>query len=67
MAEKYTCAACGGTFSKGWSEEEALAESRDVFGVDPAQDPTMAVVCDDCYKAMTAVIPPDEWRSRPTD
>jgi len=52
--ESYTCAACGGTFAKGWSDEEARAESRDVCGVDPATDPTLAVVCDVCYRAILA-------------
>lgn len=61
MASKprsYTCAACGGTFETAWSDEEAAAESREAFGVDPAQDPTMAIACDSCYKALTTAIPP---------
>jgi hypothetical protein len=57
----YTCAACGGTFTSGWSEAEAAAEARNAFGVDLTQDPTMVVVCDACYKAMTAAVPPKEW------
>lgn len=49
--ETFTCAACHGTFPKGWSDEEALAESVDVFGVAlPTED--QAVICDDCYKQM---------------
>lgn len=52
VTKTYTCAACGGTFIDGRSHEEAAAESREVFGADPDQDPTIAVVCDDCYKAM---------------
>jgi hypothetical protein len=43
----FTCAACGGTFEKGWSEEEASAESRGLWGnIDPSK---MAVICDDCF------------------
>jgi len=57
MAE-YRCAACGGTFEEAWTDEEANAEARDVFGMDHEQDPTMALVCDDCYKAMIAAYPP---------
>ena len=53
VPETFVCAACHGTFPKGWSDEEALAESVDVFGVAlPAED--QAVVCDDCYKQMMA-------------
>lgn len=64
MAETFTCASCGWTFETSWSDEEACAESRDAFGVDIHQDPTMAVVCDDCYKAMTTAIPPRASRRR---
>ena len=64
MADMYTCAACGGTFEKQWSDEEAAAESRQAFGVDIHSDPTMVVVCDSCYKTMTAAVPPKEWAAR---
>ncbi len=57
MAETYTCAACGGTFDKEWSDEEAFAESRETFGVDITHDPTMAVLCDDCYQALATAMP----------
>ena len=52
MAETFTCAGCGGLFEKEWSDQAAAAESRDTFGIDPNHDPTMAVICDDCYKAV---------------
>ena len=48
MADTFTCDCCGGTFDKGWSEKEAAAESRELWGVDINEDPTMAVICDDC-------------------
>lgn len=47
----YTCAACHGVFREGWSEEEARAEAAKRFG---RYVPSMAKVCDDCYKAMQA-------------
>jgi hypothetical protein len=48
----FTCAACGGTFEKGWSDEEAAAEALEVWGpLDPDDE---ATVCDDCYKAIMA-------------
>jgi hypothetical protein len=61
MAGTYTCEACGGTFTEGWTDAAANAEARAVFGVDHEQDPTMAVVCDDCYRLMTAAIPPKDF------
>ena len=62
-APTFTCDCCGGTFpyDPDWSEDDAYAEARGNFGVDPAQDPTMAHVCDDCYLAMTTLVPPKEW------
>lgn len=52
--EHYTCERCGGTFLKGWSDDEAEAESEGMFGVKHAsQNPGMAVVCDNCFKALT--------------
>ena len=47
----YTCADCGGTFTKGWSDAAAVAEAEREFGVKGADtQPDMAIVCDDCYK-----------------
>jgi len=43
----FTCWECGGTFPKGWTDEEARAESA-ANGFDPgAAD--MVTVCDDCH------------------
>lgn len=48
--DAYTCADCGNTFPKGWSDEEAAAErDRDFPGL---ADEDAVVVCDDCYRAM---------------
>jgi hypothetical protein len=46
----YTCAACRGVFSYGWTEEEALAEKEENWGGMPME--CMEVVCDDCYRKM---------------
>jgi hypothetical protein len=43
---EYKCAACGGVFEKGWSDEEALAELDETFGV-PVE--CCDIVCDDCF------------------
>ncbi len=46
---EYLCAACGGIFEKGQTEEEALKEKEaNGWGAVPMED--CDVVCDDCYK-----------------
>jgi hypothetical protein len=50
MSETYTCAACGETYAKGWTDEKAKAELEATF---PSFEPEdCGVVCDDCYKKM---------------
>lgn len=49
MSNTYTCALCGGTFNKGWSDEEAEAELASTFAV-PKDE--CDLVCDNCYKEM---------------
>jgi DNA-directed RNA polymerase subunit RPC12/RpoP len=48
----YTCARCGGRFTKGRSDEEAAAESRAIWG--PQDD--LAVVCEDCWELIRPAI-----------
>jgi len=58
MAEKYTCAACGGVFDKVTPDDKANAEALELWGVpDASNDPDMAIVCDECFKL---VVPLDE-------
>lgn len=48
MANKFTCAACGETFDKELSDEEAEAQLEDEF---PGFTPDDCdIVCDDCFK-----------------
>jgi hypothetical protein len=49
----YTCAACGDTFDTGWSDAEAHAEARVLWGVD-GNAPGMVVICDDCFRIVRA-------------
>ena len=53
MPDEYTCAACGETFNKGWTDEEAHAEA-DAIGF-PQEE--REIVCDDCYKKHVEVKP----------
>jgi hypothetical protein len=47
---EFRCAACAGVFTKGWSDEEAAAERKDLFPGFERSD--CELVCDDCFKAM---------------
>ena len=58
MDNTFTCAQCGVTYEKAWTDEEAAAEGAEVFG-QVIEDP--AVVCTDCYKTMDSFIPMREW------
>lgn len=48
IADKFTCAECGGTFEKKWSDEEARAERKKLFP--HLTDEDAAVICDDCFE-----------------
>lgn len=45
---EYTCAHCGETYEKGWTDEEAAAEKTQNWG-EISMD-HCAVICDDCYQ-----------------
>lgn len=63
MTDKYTCAACGRTFGKKRTDDEAMAEAEAIFGdLLRAGGEEPAVVCDDCFKAMQAWKPISTWR-----
>lgn len=53
MADTFVCAHCGGTFGKGWSDEEAVAEAAEMPWA-PIDEADQEVICDDCYQAFTA-------------
>jgi hypothetical protein len=50
--ERFTCQNCGGTFTKVWSDEEAAAESLEIFGPIPSE--AQATICDGCFRHMIA-------------
>lgn len=46
----FTCACCGETFEKGWTDEEASAELKETFpGI---ERPHCELVCDPCFEAI---------------
>ncbi|HWK90246.1 MAG TPA: hypothetical protein VNP72_09630 [Longimicrobium sp.] len=60
---EFTCAHCHQTFDCGWSEDEAVVEAMEVWGMTREQVLASPQVCDDCYQAMTTELPPAEWRT----
>ena len=55
MSGTYTCAACHGTFTKGWSDQSAAAEAQTAFTPGELEDP--ALICEFCWQAMRATMP----------
>ena len=55
MSDTFTCGRCGGTFPKGWSDEEAAAEAEAIFS--PAELAAIEVVCDDCFTLFMPALP----------
>ena len=54
MAETFTCDTCHRTFDKEWSDEEARAETVEIFGESNEDD---ACICDDCWREMMGLPP----------
>jgi len=52
--DTFTCALCHETFDKAWSDEEALAESHDLWPQEHIDGVDMDVVCDDCHHGVLA-------------
>lgn len=50
MSQKYKCAICRRTYTKTWTDEEAMAEARSYFG--NVQQMDCFTVCDDCYQTI---------------
>lgn len=43
----FTCALCGNTYEKAWTDEECFAEKKELYpGID-IED--CVIVCEDCY------------------
>lgn len=54
--DTYTCVMCKEVFEKGWTDEEADAETQKIFGVTRFTAPC-DVVCDDCWQNIKPVEP----------
>ncbi len=53
---EFRCSMCRQVYCCGWSDEEAVAELKAVFGPEETPD-TSEIVCDDCYKIIMADVP----------
>jgi hypothetical protein len=50
MNREFTCDLCGVAFEAGWSEEEAAAEAKELWGIDDVTDKDeVGVCCNDCF------------------
>ena len=45
--ETYVCAICKEKFTKGWSDKEAFAEKKELWGDLPIEE--CDIICDDCF------------------
>lgn len=52
MKDEYTCAACGKTFARTRSDEQAYAEAKKRWLNRLEPMPQAAIVCDDCHAAI---------------
>ena len=51
MADEFTCDVCGGTFEKGWPDEEAEKEYAGSFNeLTAGEKEDRAELCEDCYR-----------------
>lgn len=48
---EFQCAMCREVFDKGWTEEEAEEEMRDLWGDDITKE-DCGIVCDDCFRKL---------------
>ena len=51
-SDEYTCGMCGETFTKSWSDDDAMDEHEAMF---PDHKGPVAVICDDCFHKLFPV------------
>lgn len=62
MTDKYTCSICGGVFIKGRSDEEALADSKKIWG--DIDENMRGVACEDCFVMMDVQFPREKYMNK---
>lgn len=58
---QFQCENCKEIFTNGWSEDEAKNEAKELWGEELLGNDS-AIVCDDCFKALTEATPPNEFK-----
>ena len=61
MNDEFTCTRCKQTFNKERPDEEAMAESQQIWDAQWGRE-DLAVICDDCFKGMGLVMAPKPQR-----
>ena len=61
MSKSYVCAMCGNKFECDNSDEEAIKEFEENFGI-PFDTTDTELVCDYCYNAMNKAYPFAQFR-----
>ena len=56
MSDTYVCSVCKQRYAYEWTDEEALAETAEVFGEEALSVP-LDIVCDDCWRDMMGLPP----------
>lgn len=49
---EYQCAVCENVYEKSRTDQEAIDECAEVFGVFPEEMNNLAIICDDCWIAL---------------
>lgn len=68
IGESFECWVCHRTFTKGRSDEEALAEQASLWEPIPGDDEEPGIVCDPCFQQVVAwaeVEIPEAFRRKP--
>lgn len=52
LGDPFTCDVCGQTFTRAWSDEEAMAEARSLYPAEHLDAEEPGVVCDDCFQVV---------------
>ena len=75
LGDPFTCDNCGETYTKTWSDEEAMAEAESLYPAEDLEEGT-GIVCDPCFQVIMAwaqgempghLLQPYEWAIERTD
>lgn len=53
LGDPFTCDNCGATYTKIWSDEEAMAEAESLYPAEDLEEGT-GIVCDPCFQVIMA-------------